>query len=77
MKALKKRWKMLFTLSLKLFLFSWLFGHVEKRLDQNDVVTFKLYEVTTWETNNKIDILPNILRNKGNQTMKFGWLLGY
>ena len=38
---------------LKIFkLLSRLFGHVSKRLDQNDKVNFKLYYVTAWLTNN-------------------------
>ena len=31
---------------------SWLFGHVEKRLDYIDHVNFEIYEVTIWLTNN-------------------------
>ena len=32
---------------LKIFKFlSWLFGHVEKRLDQKDKVNFEIYDVT-------------------------------
>ena len=38
---------------LKIFkFFSWPFGHVEKWLDQKGKVNLKLYNVTTWETNN-------------------------
>ena len=29
-----------------------IFGHVKKRLDKNDKVNFKIYDVKTWETNN-------------------------
>ena len=40
---------------------------------KNDEVNFKIYDVTTWETNNcNTLIAPNISRSKGNQTMKFG-----
>ena len=39
-------------LVLKIFKFlSWIFGHVEKRLDWRDKVNFKIYDVTTWLTN--------------------------
>ena len=38
---------------LKIFIsLSWLFGHVEKWLDCKDKVNFKIYDVTTWKTNN-------------------------
>ena len=38
---------------LKIFKFlCWLFGHVAKRLDQEDKVDFKFYDVTAWLTNN-------------------------
>ena len=38
---------------LKIFNFlSLLFGHVEKRRDYKDKVDFKIYDVTTWLTNN-------------------------
>ena len=36
-----------------------------------------MYDVTTWLTDMAIDILPNISRSKGNQTMKFGQLIEY
>ena len=48
----------------------------KKRLDKNDKVNFKIYDVTTWLTNNcNIYILPNISRGKGNQALKFGQLI--
>ena len=28
-----------------------IFGHIEKQLDYNDMADFKIYNVTTWETN--------------------------
>ena len=57
---------------LKLFqLVSQRFGHVQKRLDEKDKVNFKIYDVATWVTNN-CNVLPNILRSKGIQTIKFG-----
>ena len=38
---------------LKIFkLLSWLFGNAEKRLDKKNQVNFKIYYVTTGETNN-------------------------
>ena len=55
--------------------FSWLFGHVAKRLDKKDKVNFKLYDVTAWLTKIVIEILPRTSRSKGNQTMKFGELI--
>ena len=34
---------------LKIYKFlSWLFGHVEKRLDQKNKVNFKIYDVMSW-----------------------------
>ena len=61
--------KALFALKIFKFL-SWFFGHVAKQLDQKDKVNFKFHDVTAWLTI-VIHILPNILRSKGNQTMKF------
>ena len=53
-------------------------GHVEKRLDYKDKVHFKIYDVTTGQKTIAIHILPNnILRSKGNQTIKFGQLIEY
>ena len=43
--------KALLVLKIVKFLSS-IFGHVEKRLDQKDKVNFKIYDVTTWLTNN-------------------------
>ena len=38
---------------LKIFKFlPWQFSRVEKWLDQKDKVNFKIYDITTWETNN-------------------------
>ena len=38
---------------LKIFKFlSLLFGHIEKELDKNDQVNFKIYDATAWLTNN-------------------------
>ena len=43
--------KALFALEMFKYL-SWLFGQVEKRFDYKENVNFKIYDVTTWETNN-------------------------
>ena len=43
--------KALFVLKILKFL-SWLFGHVEKRLDQKNKINFKIYDFTAWLTNN-------------------------
>ena len=43
--------KALFVLKVFNFL-SWLFGHVEKRLDKKSKVYFKIYDVTDGKTNN-------------------------
>ena len=38
---------------LKMFKFlSWLFGNVEKRFDEKAKVIFKVFNATTWKTNN-------------------------
>ena len=59
LKALEKWWKIFFIWPLKLFSFSkyltfWLtfFDRVTKRLDFEDKVNFKFYDVTAWLTNN-------------------------
>ena len=38
-------------------------------------VNFKIYDVINWETNNYITHIANILRSKGNQQMKFEYML--
>ena len=48
-----------------------------KGLDQKDKVTLKIYDVTTWESNNCDINFQNTSRNKDNQTMKFGQLIEY
>ena len=53
---------------------SWLFGFVEKRLDKNSKLNFKIYYVTDWTTNN---FNTYISRSKGNQAMKIGQLVKY
>ena len=54
-----------------------LFFHVAKQLDKKDKVNLKSYDVTAWLANSIhiIHILPNVLWNKGNQTLKFGQLI--
>ena len=59
LKALWKRWKMLFISPQKLYSFSRhltfcldFFGRVAKRLDYKDKAIFKIYEVTAWLTSN-------------------------
>ena len=41
------------------------------------MVNIKIYDVTAWLTNNATNILPNILRSKDKQLMKFGQLIKY
>ena len=48
-----------------------LFCYVEKRLYKKAWVNLKIHDVTDWATN----ILSNISRSKGNQTIKFGQLI--
>ena len=43
-----------------------------KRLNKKAKTNFKIYDVMNWETDNTIHIVPNVLRSKGNQTMKVG-----
>ena len=44
--------KALFILKIFKFL-SWVFGHVEERLDYEEKVNFKMYSFTTWLTPGK------------------------
>ena len=50
---------------------------MQKRLDSNDEVNFKIYYDTTWLTNDYMHILLNIARSKHSQAMKFGQLKEY
>ena len=59
---------MLFTSRQKLYSFSRYLSYK---------VNFNFYDVTALLTNNCNTILPNILRSKGNQAMKFGQLIEY
>ena len=43
--------KVLLVLKISKFL-SWLFGHVQKWLDQKDKVYFEIYDVAAWLTDN-------------------------
>ena len=59
MKALQKRWMMLFILSWKLYLFlrylhfcPYFFGYVGERQDKKAKVNFKIYDFTNWNINN-------------------------
>ena len=54
-----------------------LFGYVEKRLDKKAKVNSKSMTSQTGEQINKVHMLSNISRRKGNQTMKFGQLIDY
>ena len=67
------------SLVLKIFKFlPWPFGHVAKRLDQKDKVNLKICDLAAWLANNcNTHIAPNILRSKGNQTMKFDQFVEY
>ena len=75
---------MFFILSRKLFPFlrslhfcSDLFGYVGKQLEKKAKKNFKICDVTNWNTNNYNNVLADISKNKGNQTIKFGQLIEY
>ena len=70
---------MLQTLSvLQIFRFlSWLFDHVGKQLNKKTKVNFETCDVQTEKQVIAIQILPNILRSKDNQTAKFCQLKEY
>ena len=61
--------KVLFVL--EIFTLSQLFGYAGKWLDKNAKVNFKIYDVKTRQQIITMYILPNILKSKGNQGMKF------
>ena len=54
-----------------------LFAHLEKRLNRKDKVNFKIYDLTTWKTNNgcKYSLIPK--KSKINQTINFSQLIEY
>ena len=63
--------KALFILKILKFL-SWIFGHVEKWLDQTDNVNFKVFmTLRPGKQTITIHVLANMLRRKENQAMKF------
>ena len=67
--------KALFVFKISKFL-SWHFVHVTQRLDKNDKVNFKFYDITAWwHQPIAIHIFSNISRSKDNQAMKFGQLI--
>ena len=68
--------KVLFVLKMFTFL-SCLHGYADKPLNRKVKFNFKIYDVTDWKQIITIHILPNISRNKGNQTIKFGQLKLY
>ena len=41
----------------------WHFDHVEKQFDEKDKINFKIYDVTTWETNNCNAHVDHYLKN--------------
>ena len=56
---------------LKIFkVLSLLFGKVEKQLDKKDNIKFRIYDVTTWLTNNYNTLIANVFSHvKDNQTI--------
>ena len=67
--------KALFVLTIVKFL-SWQFSHVGKQLGKKAKVNFNIYDIINWFASNyNAHTLLNILRGKGNQTMKFGQLI--
>ena len=52
------------------------FGYIEKRLEKNTMVNFKIYDVTEGTTI-IIHVLPNISRSTVNQAMKLAQLMKY
>ena len=56
---------------LKIFkVLSLLFGKVEKQLDKKDNIKFRIYDVTTWLTNNHNTHIANAFSQvKDNQTI--------
>ena len=58
-----------FTLKARFFLkmlkfLSWRFRHAEKRLDYTDKANFKIYDVTTWLTNNSNTTVVQYLKKQ-------------
>ena len=67
--------KALFVLKIFIFL-SRFFGDVGRLPDKKAEVSFKVNDITVWETIT-IHVLVNITKSKGNQAMKFGQLIKY
>ena len=62
-------------LVLDIFTFlSWIFDYVENRFDEKAKVNFKFCEDAGWTTNNHNTHITNILKSKGNHSIKFGQL---
>ena len=58
--------------ALEIFTFlSWPFGYVEKWIDKKAKANLKICDIIDW-TKNSTQVLSNISRTLGNQTMKFG-----
>ena len=53
------------------------FGHVAKRLDSKEKLILKFMTSQSGKQVIAINILPNILRSKDKETMKFGQLIKY
>ena len=68
--------KALFVLKICTFL-SWFFGHIGKRLDKRAKVISRFVTSRTGKQTIVINILPDISKNKSNQTKKFGRLIEY
>ena len=60
---------------LKIYKLSWLFGHVEKRFHEKDRWMSKFMTPQLGKQRIATNILSNISRSKGNQTIKFGQLI--
>ena len=54
-----------------------IFGHVERRRDKKDKVSFKVYDIINWETIDYNTHVAQISRGKDNQAVKFGQLIEY
>ena len=57
---------------LEIFIFSpWIFGYVEKHLDQKAEINFKIYDVVDWTTIITIQMLLNISRSETGQLIEY------
>ena len=66
--------KALFVLKIFKF-FSCSFGHIAKRLDKEDKVNFKFYDVTTWLTSSCNTHIAQYLEKQRQSDKKFGLLI--